>query len=61
MHAVQQGRPVLVTGAGVSISGASSAIAVGGPIQAVSLDDIRRLVEVDGVGQVAGAAAQDAP
>jgi NADP-dependent 3-hydroxy acid dehydrogenase YdfG len=36
-------------------------IAAGGPIQAVSLDDIRRLAEVDIVGQVAGVAAQDAP
>jgi hypothetical protein len=61
MRATQQGRSVLVSGTGVGISGASSAIAVGGPIQAVSLDDIRRLVEVDGVGQVAGVAAQDAP
>ena len=62
MHAAQQDRSVLMTGASDGITGASAGIAAGGPVQAVSLDDVRRpLEEVDVVGQVTGVAAQDAP
>jgi NAD(P)-dependent dehydrogenase (short-subunit alcohol dehydrogenase family) len=72
MYAMQQGGSVLVTGGGDGISGAGALHLVGrgldllagvgdlDTIQAVSLD-VRRPMEVDVVGQVAGVALQDAP